>query len=138
MKMKRSALFLCTVLAGIASGMVTLYGVYSALAVDLQQDTLLIGLYCLLPILSFPAFILIRPRRRGASVLGIFALAYLAVYSALNWRTCSELNYCSSLLSTVRATLMTRVTLIYFAAVVLSFATAYFDRVESASGRNVL
>lgn len=114
-------------IAGIISAGVTLYGVYSALGVDLRQDTLLSCLYCALPVLCFPAFLLIRPPNRSTFVLSLMALTYLGAYSALNWRTCSELGYCQGMLSTVMQTLSTNVVLAFFAVVILQLVALLVD-----------
>jgi hypothetical protein len=106
--------------AGILSVGVSLYGVWSALSVDLKQDTVLTCVYCGLPILCFPVFLLLRPPHRAAVVLSLMALTYLGAYSALNWRTCSEMSYCQSIPDTVMQTLSTNVVLAFFAVVILS------------------
>ena len=80
-------------LACVLSAGVTLYGIGRCFGVDLRQDTLLSALYCALPVLCFPVFLLVRPRHLAAIVLSLMALTYLGAYSALNWRTCSELGY---------------------------------------------
>lgn len=111
-------------LGGIMSAAVTLYGVYATIAVDFRQSPVLIGLYCLLAVLCFPIFLLIRPARRSAALLVVFACGFLIVYSALSWRTCSELGYCGSVRATVVDILMTRTALAYFAAAILRSVAA--------------
>lgn len=115
------------VLAGIISAGVSLYGIYSAFGVDFRQDTLLSCLYCGLPLLCFPIFLLIRPQNRSAFLLSLMALTYLGAYSALNWRTCSELGYCQSLLAIVMQTLSTNVVLSFFAVVILQLIALLVD-----------
>lgn len=115
------------VVAGVISAGVTLYGIYSALGVDLRQDTLLGCFYCGLPLLCFPVFILVRPQNRATFVLSLMALTYLGAYSALNWRTCSELGYCQSLLDTVMRTLNTDVVLAFFGVVILNLIAILVD-----------
>jgi hypothetical protein len=114
-------------LAGILSACVTLFGIRRCLGVDLRQDTLLACLYCGLPILCFPVFLLVRPPRRAAVLLSLMALTYLGAYSALNWRTCSELGYCQSLVETVFQTLSTNMVLAYFAVVILCLLAQLAD-----------
>lgn len=106
-------------IAGIISAGVSIYGAYSAWGLDFRQDTLLSCLYCGLPLLCFPIFLLIRPPNRSAFLLSLMALAYLGAYSALNWRTCSELGYCQNLVATIMQTLSTNVVLAFFAVVIL-------------------
>jgi hypothetical protein len=122
-------------LAGILSAGVTLYGVYSANVIDFRQDTILTGLYCLLPFLSFPAFLLVRPAQRSAAMLAVLAVGYVGVFSALNWRTCAELGYCGSVASTVLETLKTRTVLAYFCVAAFRFAAEIVD--DQKTGRRV-
>jgi hypothetical protein len=121
-------------LAGILSAWVTLYGVYSASRIDFRQNPILTGLYCFLPLLSFPVFLLVRPAERSAIVLATFALGYVGVYSALSWRTCSELGYCGSVASTVIEIVCTRVALAYIAVAVLRFVAQLVD--DQKTGRS--
>jgi hypothetical protein len=114
-------------LAGILSAGVTLFGIGRSFGVDLRQDTLLSCLYCGLPVLCFPVFLLVRPPRRSAVLLSLMALTYLGAYSALNWRTCSELGYCESLVETVFQTLSTNMVLAFFAVVVLTLLAQLAD-----------
>ena len=114
-------------LAGITSAAVSLYGIYAALQIDLRQDTLLTLIYCALPSLCLPVFFFVRPPSRAAFVLSLMALTYLGAYSALNWRTCSELGYCQSLTATVLQTLSTNVVLAFFAVVILSLMAQLVD-----------
>src|SRR6516164_1353519 len=104
----RSAIWMILMVVGslISTG-VTLNGIYQVYAIDLRQGPLLAGAYCLLPILCFPVFLLVRPAGRAAFLLLILACGFLAVCSTLNWRTCSELGYCVSVTSTVLQTMKT-------------------------------
>jgi hypothetical protein len=114
-------------LVGILSAGITLLGIRRCFGVDLRQDTLLSCLYCALPILCFPVFLLVRPPRRAAVLLSLMALTYLGAYSALNWRTCSELGYCQSLIATIFQTLSTNIVLAFFAVVILSLLAQLAD-----------
>jgi hypothetical protein len=127
MKIRDAAWLAAMTLAGILSAAVTLYGMYSANSVDFRQNTVLTSLFCLLPILSFPVFLLVRPARRSTAMLAMLAIAYLAVYSRLDWRTCAELGYCGSVASTVLETLRTRPVLEYFGVAIFSFAALLVD-----------
>ncbi|HEY2472062.1 MAG TPA: hypothetical protein VGI45_30025 [Terracidiphilus sp.] len=113
--------------AAVISVGVSFYGVYSAIRIDLRQDTVLTCIYCGLPLLCFPVFILIRPQSRSAFVLSLMALTYLGAYSALNWRTCSELGYCQGLIPTVMMTLSTNVVLAFFSVVILQLIALLMD-----------
>jgi len=119
------AVLLCV--AGILSAGVSILGVWSVLAVDLKQDTVLSCVYCVLPILCLPVFILVRPQNRSALLLSLMALTYLGTYSILNWRTCSELCYCESVMTTVMQTLNTNSVLGFFAVVILSLIALLVD-----------
>jgi len=120
---------LCLVfLACLLSCAVTFFGIYLAMAVDVHFNPLLSILYCALPILSLPVFLLTFVFRKLAALQPILAFAYLAVYSALNWRTCSSLGYCGSVASTVLMTLRSHSALAYFAVALLSIAPARLDR----------
>jgi hypothetical protein len=55
------------------------------------------------------------------------ALTYLGAYSALNWRTCSELGYCQSLIATIFQTLSTNIVLGFFAVVILTLLAQLAD-----------
>jgi hypothetical protein len=114
-------------LAGILSAAVTLDGFGRCLGVDLRQDTLLSCLYCGLPILCFPVFLLVRPPRRAAVVLSLMALTFLGAYTTLNWRTCSELGYCQSVVETLFQTLSTNIVLAFFAVVILCLLAQLAD-----------
>ena len=114
-------------LAGILSAGVSLYGVWSALGIDFRQDTVLCVVYSALPILCFPVFLFVRASGRAAVLLSLMALTYLGAYSALNWRTCSEMGYCISMMATVMQTLSTNVMLAFFAVVVLSLLVQLVD-----------
>lgn len=113
--------------AGILSACVSLYGILATIRIDLRQDTALCLLYCGLPVLCFPVFLLVRPRSRSAVLLSLMALTYLGAYSALNWRTCSELGYCEDVIATVMQTLSTNIVLAFFAVVVLTLTTELVD-----------
>jgi hypothetical protein len=114
-------------LAAILSAGVSLYGVASAIAVDIRQDTVISCLYCGLPLLCFPVFLLVRPRNRSTFLLSLMALTYLGAYSALNFRTCSELGYCVGFAATVMQTLSTNMVLAFFGVVILSLLLLLID-----------
>lgn len=113
--------------SGVISAGVSLYGVYSAWGMDFRQDTILSCLFCGLPLLCFPVLILVRPQSRSTFLLALMAIVYLGSYSALDWRTCSELGYCQSLLDTIMRTLSTNAVLAFFVVVILSLIAILVD-----------
>ena len=121
-------------LAGLLSAVVTLHGVYTFWAIDVRQDPALTWSYCAIPALCFPVFLLIRPASRSTFVLSLMALSYLGVYSILNWRTCSELGYCQSVLATVLQTLSTNQVLAFFGVVILNLIALLADDHRSIWG----
>jgi hypothetical protein len=109
MTIRRIASILCRVAVGIGSLLVSMYGIYSFDVVALAPNRVRVFLYCLLPVLFFPVFVLSFWRLRLAVILyWVFAAGYLVVYSILDRRPCSELGYCGSVLSTVMETLTAR------------------------------
>jgi len=121
------AWFVLMAIGAIASAGISLHGVYQGYAVDFRQNPVLTGAYCVLPLLCFPVFLLMRPARRAALLLALLACAFWAVYSVLSWRTCSELGYCDSVASTVFLTLKTRMVLAFFAIAAISFIADAID-----------
>jgi len=120
--------------AAVLSAGVSVHGVWSAMSIDMRQDTALCLVYSAVPNLCFPVFFLVRPASRSTFVLSLMALTYLGSYSALNWRTCSELGYCESVLATVMQTLSTDMVLAYFAVVILNLIALLVDDHASAWG----
>lgn len=123
MKIRRVTSSLCRSVAGLLSFFVTLYGVYSFEFANFRRDTLVMGLYCLFPLLSFPTFLAsFRSLRWSVRMHWILAAGYLAVYSVLDWRTCSERGYCHGVIQTVLQTLTAGVVQAVFAVAVLNLA----------------
>jgi hypothetical protein len=127
MTLRRIVQLCFVLLAGVVSFAVTLFGIASAMAVDMHFNPLLSILYWFLPIISLPVFLLGFVLRKLVAFQAILAIAYLAVYSALNWRTCTSLGYCGSIASTVLMTLRTHSVLAFFAVAVFSFAAMGLD-----------
>ncbi|WP_109484735.1 hypothetical protein [Occallatibacter savannae] len=117
---------LLAVSAVISAG-VSLYGVWSAMSIDLRQDTALSVVYCAMPILCLPVLLILRPLSRSTFVLSLMALTFVGAYSVLNWRTCSELGYCESVIATVMQTINADATLAYFAVVILNLVALLVD-----------
>jgi hypothetical protein len=114
-------------LAAVLSAGVSVHGVWAAISIDLRQDTALSLVYCAMPVLCFPVFLLVRSASRSAFVLSLMALTFLGSYSALNWRTCSEIGYCQSVIATVLQTLSTNVVLAFFTVVILNLIALLVD-----------
>jgi hypothetical protein len=127
MKLRGLAWAVLLAFAAILSAGVSLYGIYAAIAIDLRLDTALTLIYCALPVLCFPVFLVVRPASRSAFVLSLMALTYLGAYSALNWRTCSELGYCESIVATVMQTMSTNIVLAFFGVVILTLIAQLVD-----------
>jgi hypothetical protein len=109
MTVRRAASYLARTIAGIGSLLLAMYGLYVYSGLNLRQDPVPVSLYCFLPMLGFPVYVLGIWRLRASVVTHwVFAFVYLAAYSMLDWRTCSELGYCKSVLATVFETLTAR------------------------------
>lgn len=113
--------------SAIVSAGVSIHGVWSMMSIDLRQDTALSVVYCVMPILCFPVLVLLRPLSRSTFVLSLMALTFVAAYSMLNWRTCSELGYCESSLATVMQTINAGMSLAYFGVVILNLIALLID-----------
>ena len=113
--------------ASVLSIGVSVHGVWSAISIDMRQDTVLTLVYCAMSILCLPVFVLVRPLSRSTFFLSLMALTFLVTYSALNWRTCSELGYCDSIVATVMQTLSTNMVLTFFAVVILNLIALLVD-----------
>lgn len=124
MKTPRKRQIEFTTIAGILSCLLTLYGLAAVRGMDLHQDTMLSFTYCALPLLSLPLYVLALVARKLLPVQTILVLAYIFVYSALNWRTCAELGYCGSVASVVLLTIATSKVMLFW-GVALSSAAAF-------------
>jgi hypothetical protein len=92
MTIRRVASIICRTIAGIGSLFVSLYGVYEYAG----------------------------SHRMSVGFHWAFALGYLTVFSMLDWRTCAELGYCTSVAATVLETLATRPVEATFAVAILN------------------
>jgi hypothetical protein len=117
-----------TVPAGIFSCLLTLYGLAAIRGLDLRQNTLLSVAYCALPLLSLPLFLFALFARRLLLLQAPLVLAYIPVYSALNWRTCAELGYCGSVASVVLMTIATSKVLLFWGVALSSAAALIVER----------
>jgi hypothetical protein len=106
MKTRTVISVLCRSIAAVGSLLVSAYGAYCFDGADFRRDALAMSLFCILPALSFPVFLFsFWSLRWSVATHWILAAGYLAVYSLLDWRTCSELGTCHSLLQVVLLTL---------------------------------
>ena len=108
--------------AGLFSCLLTLYGLAAIRGLDLRQNTLLSVVYCALPLLSLPLYLLGLAVRRLLPVQVVLVFAYIPVYFALNWRTCAELGYCGSKASVVFMTIGTPKVLLFLGVALSSLA----------------
>jgi hypothetical protein len=120
------------ILAGVFSCLLTLYGLAAVRGLDLRQNTWLSVAYCALPLLSLPLHLLALAVRRLLPIQAILVLAYIPVYSALNWRTCAELGYCGSVASVVLMTIATSKVLLFGGVALSSLAAFIVERSGSA------
>jgi len=121
MTMRRIASILCRAAGGIVSLFVSMYGIYSFDGMTLAPDAVAVVLFGLFPALFFPVFVLSFWRLRLAVIVHwVLAVGYLIVYSILDFRTCSEMGYCGSLISIVVQTLTVP-------AVEAAFAVAFLN-----------
>lgn len=124
MTIRRVASIIVRSITGLGCLMVSLYGVYVYAGSHLSLNALLVALFWFLPMLSFPVFLLSFWRQRfSVGAHWAFALLYLIVYSMLDWRTCAELGYCTSVASTVLQTLATRPVELTFAVAILNLCS---------------
>jgi len=126
--MRRDSSRLFTILAGVFSCLLTLYGLAAIRGLDLRQNTWLSVAYCALPLLCLPLYLLALPVRKALLLQVILVLTYIPVYSALNWRTCSELGYCGSVASVVLMTIATPKVLLFWGVALSSLAAFIVER----------
>jgi hypothetical protein len=117
------ATLICRRIARLISLAVSLLGLLSLVLADLRQDALLMGLFFILPVLSFPITLLsFRWLRLSVALQWVLAFGYLAVYSRLDWRTCSGAGYCQGAMATVLVTLTAWPVQVLFAVAVFNLA----------------
>jgi hypothetical protein len=129
MKARSVLSLLCRLVTAAGSLLVSAYGAYSYLGADFARDMLAMSLYCALPLLSFPAFLLsFKSLRWSVTLHWILAAAYLAVYSVLDWRTCSDSGYCVSVMQTLLLTFTARPVEAVFGVAVCNLAALILQR----------
>jgi len=111
-----------TWIAGFLSFAVLGFGLYWTMSVDTRFSPVLSVLFCALPLLSFPVFLVGFLMRRAAWGQLVLAIVYLAVYAALNWRTCAAMSGCAGVASIVFLTLKTKSVLAFFGTAIVSVA----------------
>ncbi|HVN93088.1 MAG TPA: hypothetical protein VMT38_05305 [Terracidiphilus sp.] len=114
--------------AGAFSFLLMLYGLAAMRGLDFRQDTALCVAYSALPLLSLPLHLLTLAVRRLLPMQALLLLAYIPVYSSLNWRTCAELGYCGSVASVVFTTIATSKVLLFWGVALASFAAFVVER----------
>jgi hypothetical protein len=107
-------------IAGFLSFAVLGYGLYSVLSVDLRFNPVLSTLYSVLPLASFPVFLVGFLWRRAAIVQAVLILAYLPVCTVLSLRMCSSLGYCAGISAAVFVNLESRQFLTFLGAAIAS------------------
>jgi hypothetical protein len=129
MKARSVLSLLCRSIVGIGSFLVSAHGLYSYLGADSARDMVAMGLYCALPLLCFPVFLLsFKSLRWSVTLHWMLAAAYLAVYSALDWRTCSDSGYCVSVMQTLSQTVTARPVEAAFGVAVFNLAALILQR----------
>lgn len=123
MKLQTLMLSICQRVARLLSFAVSLYGLLSLALTSFRPGAVLISLFYILPVLSFPVTLLsFRWLRWSVACQWVLAMGYLTVYSMLNWRTCAELGYCQGVAATVLETLTTAWVQVLFAVAVFNLA----------------
>jgi hypothetical protein len=128
MTMRKESSRLFTIPAGLFSCLLALNGLAAVRGLDLRQNTLLSVAYCALPLLSLPHFLLALAVRKLLPLQTVLVLAYIPVYSALNWRTCAELGYCGNVASVVLMTIATSKVLLFWGVALSSLAAFIVER----------
>jgi hypothetical protein len=129
MTVRRVAVVILRSVTGVGCLVLSAYGAYLYVASGLQHDSPIVTLFCLFPMLSFPAFLLSFWRIRVAAAMQCaLAAGYLTFHSMLDWRTCAELGYCGSVSSTVAGALKARSVEAAFAVAILHVAAWWLTR----------
>jgi len=131
MKLRTMLSWLCRALAGVGSLIVSAYGVFSFSRADYMWGMVEASLFGILPLLSFPVFaISFWWLRWSVGVHWLLAAAYLAVFSTLAWRTCSDAGYCQSVMDTVLKATTARPVEVTFGVAVAHLAALLFRQKE--------
>ncbi len=128
MAMRRTARSCLLLFAGLTSFAMMVFGARAAAGIDVHFNPVLSILYVILPVLSCPLLLLALVFRRLFVLQPILAVAFLAVYSALNWRTCASFGDCGSVAATVLLTCRTHSVLAFFAVALFSMAVLMLNK----------
>lgn len=129
MRVRSLAALICQRIARLLSFAVSVLGLLSLAWTDLRPDTVVVDLFFILPVLSFPVTLLsFRWLRWSAALQWVLALGYLATYSLLDWRTCAELGYCEGVLPVVLTTLTSWQVQILFAVAIVNLPLLWLNR----------
>jgi hypothetical protein len=120
-------------IAGFLSFSVMGFGLLSAIDIDVRMNPALSTLYAVLPLLSFPVFLMGFLIRKMPVTQVVLAASFLAIYVALNWRTCSALGYCPGMFSTILLTLETKAVLAFLGAAAASLSAMMLAERKPAS-----
>jgi len=131
-KLKEALWLTARAVTGILCMVVTFRGALSIYGMDFRINPILSVTYCTLPTLSIFVFALVRRLRVEFLAHLIIASGYLASFSMLNWRTCSELGYCGTVGATVWETFRVRPVLCAWGVVLLIALTILLDHKPAA------
>jgi hypothetical protein len=131
-KLKEAVWLTARAVTGVLCMMVTFRGALSIYGMDFRINPILSATYCTLPTLSIFVFALVkRPRVEFLAHL-VIAAGYLVSFSMLNWRTCAELGYCTTVDATVWETFCVRPVLYAWGVACLSALTILLDHKPAA------
>ncbi len=119
--------------AGAAALYVSFRGLRGAYGMEFRTDTLVTAIYCAFPCASFLVFLFVRGPKLEIVLHSLIAIGYASTFSFLNWRTCAELGYCTTVASTVLMTLTIKPVLAAFAVVLCSYAAQRAKPVRSSA-----
>jgi hypothetical protein len=122
MKERRLIRFGLNGIAGFLSFAVLGFGLYSAWGIDVRFNPVPSTLYYVLPIASFPVFLVGFVWRRAAIVQVILSLAYVPVCAILSWRQCASLGYCAGIGSVIVLNIESKQVLAFLGTAVASCA----------------
>ena len=132
---RRLAWLALPTLTGMASFLLSAYGIYMFAFSGFVQESVGTAVFCLLPMLSFPTFLFgLRKLQASTVVHWILALAYLFSYSQMDRRTCTEHETCASLPAIVGDALTTLPVEAAFSVAILSLAALALSRRLQALG----
>jgi hypothetical protein len=128
MKLKENIWLAARTITGILCMYVSFLGLFSLYGLDLRPNPMVSTLFFVLPTLSIFVFTLVKRPHLELALQAVIAAGYLTTFSMLNWRTCSALGYCGTVLDTVLATLQIRTVLAAWGVVLLTALTIVLDR----------